>query len=356
MLDNRKWEHVAPEIPEEFHAKFEDTLSVLERRPSGKKGKFRIFMTAAVICALCTATVAANEIMKWSDTLKEIFQPSEKQQEELVNEGFVQSVKQTKEQNGVKITLTEALQDSRSIYMLFEVEAPEDMVLDDNVAFEDGLNVTIDGKDISEVVNTNMAGGGGFVSDWKLKQESPNIKYYEIRYHWDKNCDLSGKTVKTYLRNLTVDADKAMPGEVAVEGTWEFEWQIGNVGSEKRIEINKTYDFGGYDICVKYMDISPLGYIIYADYDDAMKVEEDERNTFTYEGDDPGMEIGDRLSIQSVEYKDGTREELLCGGGSYTGDKENGVYKVSQSFDKIVDVENLKSVSLMGGAVEMELP
>ena len=49
-------------------------------------------------------------------------------------------------------------------------------------------------------------------------------------------------------------------------------------------EINQTYDFSGYDILINRIEISPLSYKIYADYESAMRVEEDERNTFTYEG------------------------------------------------------------------------
>ena len=42
-------------------------------------------------------------------------------------------------------------------------------------------------------------------------------------------------------------------------------------------EINQTYDFGGYDILINRIEISPLSYKIYADYESAMRVEEDEK-------------------------------------------------------------------------------
>lgn len=365
MLDDRKWENTAPEVPVEFHARFEQTLEEIEKKPSGKRIKFRVFAAVAAACALCTATVAAKEVFKWSDALLEIFQPSKEQQQELVEEGFVQGVGQSVTQNGVTVTLQEALQDSRSVYMLFEVETPESIVMDDTVEFENGLNLMINGKDIfdalqEEGIMTSGSGGGGFVSMNKYgekEEDASHKRYYEICYNiMGAECDFSGRTLEVTLENLMMGGDKALPGKVVAEGTWSFEWQVGDIGSEKRIEINKTYDFGGYEICIESLDISPLGYVIYADYDDAMKVEEDERNTFTYTGDDPGMEIDARIGIRAVEYQDGTKVELMYGGGGGADpDKENSVYKVQERFGQVVDVENLKAVYLMQGDVRVPL-
>lgn len=364
MLENRKWEHTAPEVPTDFHTRFEETLEILEQRnyekrnARAKKAKWRVLLAAAAVCALCTATAAANEYFKWSETLKTILKPTEKQQEKLVKDGFVQGIGQSVTHSGVTITLKEAAQDRRSIYMLFDVETPENIILDDTAGFENGMDVRVDGKNIIEALDprTSGSGGGGFVSSYKMKQESPHKKAYEVQYSFDRNFDFSGKTVTAVLENLTLGGDKAMDGEVAAEGTWEFRWNVGEVGSEKRFAVNESYDFGGYEIEIKYIDISPLGYVVYADYEDAMEVEKDERNTFTYTGDDPGLEVDARLFIRGVEYKDGTRIELEYGGGGGASPvKEEGVYKVHESFGRVIDVDNLETVIMMQGTVKVPL-
>ncbi|MDO4339090.1 MAG: DUF4179 domain-containing protein [Eubacteriales bacterium] len=365
MLEDRKWENTAPEVPVEFHARFEQTLEEIEKKPSGKRIKLRVFAVVAAACALCTATVAAKEAFKWSDALLKIFQPSQAQQQELVEEGFVQGVGQSVTQSGVTVTLQEALQDSHSVYILFEVETPESIVMDDTAEFESGLNLTVDGKYIFDALRedgimTSGSGGGGFVDMNRYgeqEEDASHKRYYEISYNFlGDEYDFSGKTLEVSLENLMLGGEKALPGKVVAEGAWNFRWQVGDIGSEKRIEINRTYDFGGYEICIESLDISPLGYVIYADYDDAMKVEEDERNTFTYTGDDPGMEIDARIGIRAVEYQDGTKVELMYGdGGGADPDKENGVYKVQERFGQVVDVENLKAVYLMQGDVRVPL-
>ena len=60
------------------------------------------------------------------------------------------------------------------------------------------------------------------------------------------------------------------------QGTWNFEWTVGELDPETLLEVNKKCDFGGYEINVRSMEISPFFWKIYLDYQDAMKVYEDE--------------------------------------------------------------------------------
>ena len=85
MLEN-KWNNIAPEVPQDFHNKFEDTLKQIEQADSvGKKYKRkkisgRLLIAAAVICTGMAVTVAAKEFFKWSDYLVKRLNPSEEQQ------------------------------------------------------------------------------------------------------------------------------------------------------------------------------------------------------------------------------------------------------------------------------------
>ncbi len=355
MMKSNEWRNIAPEVPGEFHERFEQTLASLEKKPSGKRIKFRVLMAVAAVCAFCTATVAADSILHWSDALLERFRPTEEQQQELAEDGLVQGVGQSVTENGVTITLTEALQDSWSIYMLFEVVTPEDIVMDDTVSFDDGLGLLVDGKDVWDALGDDIggSGGGGFISTQTLADQTAHKRYYEMRYNFDDSVDFSGKTLEIRLKDLMIDADKAEAGNILAEGNWEFKWQADKAGSVKRFDINQTYDFGGYDICISCIELSPLGCVVHADYEDAMEVEKDERNTFTYNGDDPGMELDERLGIYSIEYQDGTileGMEILGGGGGAGGSAESG-YSVREGFDRLIDVDNIKAVYLMKGEV-----
>ena len=100
---------------------------------------------------------------------------------------------------------------------------------------------------------------------------------------------------------------------------------------------------------VKKMEVTPLLWSLYLDYDEAMKVYEDEKNKFEYAGTDYGMDLYARTSIDQVRYKDGTVLTLdrtmggIAGGGEKQ-DKENGVMIIRNSFPQLVDVDNLQAV------------
>ena len=51
------------------------------------------------------------------------------------------------------------------------------------------------------------------------------------------------------------------------------------------------------------MEVTPLLWSLYLDYDEAMKVYEDEKNKFEYTGTDYGMDLYGRANIDQVRYK-----------------------------------------------------
>ena len=127
-----------------------------------------------------------------------------------------------------------------------------------------------------------------------------------------------------------------------------LKWTLGAVKPPTTLEVNRKCDFGGYEITVKKMEVTPLLWSLYLDYDEAMKVYEDEKNKFEYAGTDYGMDLYARTSIDQVRYKDGTVLTLdrtmggIAGGGEKQ-DRENGVLIIRNSFSQLVDVDNLQA-------------
>ena len=86
MLE-KKWNNIAPEVPQDFHNKFEETLRQIEqadavdKKYKRKRISGRLLIAAAVICTGMAVTVAAKEFFKWNDYLVKRLDPSEEQQE-----------------------------------------------------------------------------------------------------------------------------------------------------------------------------------------------------------------------------------------------------------------------------------
>ncbi len=310
MLEN-KWDNIAPEVPQDFHNKFEETLRQIEqadtvdKKYKRKRISGRLLIVAAVICTGMGVTVAAKEFFKWNDHLLKRLEPSEKQQETMQESTYIQNIDQSVTQNGVTVTLIDSVQDQGFLYAFFEVKTDDNISMTDNTSFEEMTHFKIDGKEVYADDDNRFGSLSTGVSQDNLlnyEQDSAHSKYFTAGISYDSDYDLSNKT-----------------------------------------------DFGGYEITVKKMEVTPLLWSLYLDYDEAMKVYEDEKNKFEYAGTDYGMDLYDRTNIDQVRYKDGTvlTLDLTMGGiagGGEKQDKENGVLIIRNSFPQLVDVDNLQAV------------
>ena len=344
MLEN-KWKDIAPEVPHDFHEKFEETLKYIEKdntagkRYKKKKIRVRVLIAAAVLCAGMVVTVAANEFFKWNDHLVKRLEPSEEQQETLQETNYIQNINQSETQNGVTVTLTDSIQDQGFLFAFFKVETDDSITMDDNTSFAEVSHFRIDGTEVYGDDEDRLGSlSTGVEQDTLLKedQNSAHLKYFNVFLSYDSDYDLSNRTVEISLKNLT-------------EGSWNFKWTLGTVKSPASLEVNQKCDFGGYEITVKKMEVSPLLWSLYLDYNEAMKVYDDERNKFEYTGADYGMDLYIRTDIDQVRYEDGTVVDFdttiggISGGGEKQ-DKENGVLIIRKSFPKLVDVDKLQAV------------
>ena len=167
MLEN-KWDNIAPEVPQDFHNKFEETLRQIEqadtvdKKYKRKRISGRLLIVAAVICTGMGVTVAAKEFFKWNDHLLKRLEPSEKQQETMQESTYIQNIGQSITQNGVTVTLTDSVQDQGFLYAFFEVKTDDNISMTDNTSFEEMTHFKIDGKEVyadddNSILRVNMA-------------------------------------------------------------------------------------------------------------------------------------------------------------------------------------------------------
>ena len=140
-----------------------------------------------------------------------------------------------------------------------------------------------------------------------------------------------------------------MTKDVFIKEVWDAEAMLYHISKSILKNDSDCGDAVQETILNKKMEVTPLLWSLYLDYDEAMKVYEDEKNKFEYTGTDYGMDLYARTSIDQVRYKDGTVLTLdrtmggIAGGGEKQ-DKENGVMIIRNSFPQLVDVDNLQAV------------
>ena len=173
MLEN-KWNNIAPEVPQDFHEKFEETLRHIEqadavnKKYKRKRISGRLLIAAAVICTGMGVTVAAKEFFKWNDHLLKRLEPSEEQQETMQESNYIQNIDQSVTQNGVTVTLTDSIQDQGFLYAFFEVETDDNIPMTDHTSLRRWHILRLDGKEVYAVDDNRV---------WKFQSGVDRICY-----------------------------------------------------------------------------------------------------------------------------------------------------------------------------------
>ena len=328
-MNHNDWDSVFPEVPQSFHEAVQQTLKeqVLgrtERRKTMKK-RFPIVL-AAVIAALCV-TAAAAYVTQWNGKLAELFDADEQQQSQLASAGAVGSVDQTVTENGLTVTALQTLGDKNGVYLLLDVQAPEDIALSDSNVFE-GMGVDIEG------VGNHVSWSGGFMSNFD-KTASPNgadnERYFELWLNNTEQEDWNGKTITLDFKNLQADRSK-LDLYTVVEGEWKLSWTLSYTDQMQTFDLDKTYTVNGHAVTVKSVELSPLSM------------------TLTLGGDGLKTLIDDSdlnecgcLCTAILTLRDGTTIDMNGPGSENYTDTS---YVCTKSFDKVLDVEQVTGLTL----------
>lgn len=356
------------EIPELVVNRIEETLDQIRQdgacgrnqRQDRKEGKVTDFkekskgkrkqkrhlgaITVAAAVLICTSiTAAAAVFFHWNNMVVEKFEIDEVQKEKLVEEGVAPQVNASVTDNGVTISTEQALMDSKYIYLLIKIEAPEDIILPDSIFFEK-FELTLDGQ------RPDFSYGASVVDE----NTNDHISYWEI---WVNNMifaqDFHNKVLGIHFENLTKDVEKANSGTKFIDGKWDLEWNMVYEDSETVFELNKEVpEFG---MTVKSITLSPISIEVLYDWEkkqipvDAMN--ENGEAFIAYEYTEPPVVIAFRM-------KDGSRQELGISGPGITGYiDEKTEYRWSVGTGKAVAVSDVEAVifSELGGEKEVEV-
>lgn len=328
-MNHNDWDSVFPEVPQSFHEAVQQTLKeqVLgrtERRKTMKK-RFPIVL-AAVIAALCV-TAAAAYVTQWNGKLAGLFDADEQQQSQLASAGAVGSVDQTVTENGLTVTALQTLGDKNGVYLLLDVQAPEDIALSDSNVFE-RMGVDIEG------VGNHVSWSGGFMSNFD-KTASPNgadnERYFELWLNNTEQEDWNGKTITLDFKNLQADRSK-LDLYTVVEGEWTLSWTLSYTDQMQTFDLDKTYTVNGHAVTVKSVELSPLSM------------------TLTLGGDGLKTLIDDSdlnecgcLCTATLTLRDGTTIDMNGPGSENYTDTS---YVCTKSFSKVRDVDQITGLTL----------
>ncbi|OPZ94131.1 MAG: hypothetical protein BWY74_00802 [Firmicutes bacterium ADurb.Bin419] len=327
---NNDWKNVYPEVPQSFHETVQRTLDTqvinkTERKKVMKK-RFPIAL-AAVITALGVTTATATYVIQWNSKIAERFGADEQMQSELVSAGALAPVDQTVTVNGLTVTALQTLGDKNGIYMLFDVKAPEGILLDE-CRFGPKVNV--------EGANNRVSSCSGFKDQTGTSSTSgaANERYYELWLINGKQEDLNGKTITVEFGDLEVDNGTVKP-DVVLSGPWKLSWKLSYMDNTQTFSINKTYDVNGHNIVVNSVELSPLSLKIDLS-GDGLKQLIDHSDL-----DTAGSLLSPTLTLHNTKAFD-----IYDSSGPGSERHTDTTYTLTQSFGKILDVDQVASLNL----------
>jgi hypothetical protein len=328
---NNDWKNVYPEVPQSFHETVQRTLDTqiinkTERKKVMKK-RFPIAL-AAVITALGVTTAATAYVIQWNSKIAERFGANEQKQSELVSAGALAPVDQTVTVNGLTVTALQTLGDKNGIYMLFDVKAPEGIILSDESMFSPTVDV--------EGTNNHVSSCSGFKDQTETSSTSgaTNERYYELWLINGEQEDLNGKKITVDFAELLAPNGTIKP-DVVLSGPWKLSWNLSYLDNTQTFSINKTYDINGHDVVVNSVELSPLSMNINLSGDGLKQLI-----------DNSDLDTAGCLLSPTLTLHDGKTFDLY---GSYGpgSEKHTGTtYTLTQSFGKILDVDQVASLNL----------
>lgn len=354
------------EIPELVADRIEETLNTIRRdafsgwdekpdrkggkkinpakRKTGRRKKRHVgAATAAAAVIICTSiTAVAAVIVNWNSIVVEEFGIDIELQDELVEQGVAPAVNASVTDNGVTVSTEQALMDSRYIYLLLKVEAPEDIVLSDSTFFEE-FKLTLDGQ------APDFSYGAGVTDD----NPTDNISYWHI---WvnnvDSKSDFHDKILGIHLENLTQDAQKADAGTKLIDGQWNLDWNMVYDDAETVFDVNK--ELPELNMTVKSIALSPISIEVRYDWAkeevlvDAM--DEYGKAVISYDYAEPPEAVGFRM-------KDGSRQEIDISGPGCVGymDENSTEYRWSYGMKRVVAVDEVEAVIFQERESGMEI-
>lgn len=206
---------------------------------------------------------------------------------------FSNEINMTKESNGIKITVNDAVFDGKTVSITYSIESEQDL----------GENAFIDAPDIEGI---GAMGGSGKTT--KIDKNN----YVGIL----TLSNLEDKTLDVANIKWNIDSIQNPDNQTEIKGDWNFDFSLNTVNSTMQLSDGSS-EQNGVKVNIEKISVTPMSFIVYYDQIVSEKV----RNK--WDGVDVELEIKDDL------------ENVYSGEGN--GGKGTDAYNMSLSktFEKI---------------------
>lgn len=353
-----------PLPPSGFEERSDRQLKRLTAKEEKPMKKFSTGVLVFLLLLILTMAAAVAEgLFPWTRGLEDRLQVTDEIKDAYKEEELFDEPQLSVTQNGVTVTLDQCIVDTHAAYIAFRVQgyAPE---LGKQPAF-DGTDVDlVDAQDRgtsgwgSSFFDGLVTGpdGRGMYPDGRIPEDFGKLPYanengdllYVISMRADGEAfSYVGKKIHVTLKDLGVYANKWGDVDVAVAGTWEFEWTL--KGTDKRLELNDlNLPIGENGSVLTAVRLSPIHVRLEMNVPRHPEADPDEFDLYA-------------PYFRGVVLKDGTEYDLISNGGvgGYL-DETGEAYRAMSALSRVIEPDQVAALLFTDlpseNRVEVKLP
>lgn len=275
-----------------------------------KKSKKKYLIVGLVACLGVSAAVCAATL-GWNNKLARYF--GGEGDKKAQKEAQVVNLDQADSHNGITVSAVQLIGDKNGFSILMRIAGDDS----DNIAQFKSIDVDIENAKEYTVGDLNPVGSEKDGDYYVLNVRTPQ--------------DLQDKKIKLQLHNYGYNDIETNKFKTTSKGTWELEWNLSYVNSEKTYKVNKDISLYGGTAVFDSVSISPIS--ISVKYSDC-------KNTQTYMED--GQDPNDKIIVQ---FMDGTMlNSTYVDAGDFVYDDS----MISIYLRKVISVKDVESVTFAG--------
>lgn len=348
--DNKEYKNALDELHFSDEAKNRMVERLMERAEQPAPHRIRRFPRVAAVgvaaaLVLSIGAGATGMLKSASEAFAGVFGPTA--DTEIIDQ-IGHPIGASDTSNGVTVTADAILFDGYNYLISYTLEKEDGSAFDCTANPDTGLLDLNWGYTDSDI---GRHAGGAIGSSW-FYDENPNdnaIQYVETMSFDD--AVKPGGTAKITLENLRTFTPGTQDETVLAEGSWHLKFKLDAGNCAKELTSGQTIDANGKSATVDKLIISPIGYNFTYTVDDEAKF----RESVSGQAPSSQQDVWDAFSVpMSVTMKDGTVVDLSGTGGSM--EPENGKTTCTRqgTFDQILPLEDIASLSIGGVSVPIE--
>lgn len=295
--------------------KINDEFIGLDHKSKFKKRKICAILIGALL-AFSTVGVSAGVIFNWNEKLSNYLNINTYQKDELVETGM--EINQSATDNGLTVTALQSVGDKYGVYILFDIEAPEGMDLTKNHNFLK-MKWKIDG-----IITSNV--------EYSIINCNKNKATLILNLEMPEN--VSGRGINIEFENFGYKEEDD-DFDIQLEGKWNFSWTLDYEDVSKNYEVNKDLKIYGGEAVFETLNVSPFSTTVILS----------EKKPFEIHSKD---NIWDDNRGIIVKLKSGDIIDR-----NNCGNIADNLTVITMSFGKVIDVNEIESISFDGIEVKL---